>query len=430
MNRLKNKDNGASGGLNPFWKKGFRNPKNFLLGFLVAVVLIFSIKPFLFTVGLIDAGLSAGGEDDGSAIYKVISFKPSLYNFFNEKKPGAVESYILRSAIEENDRRILDRYADIKPEKAPGLHKRFKDNFYFHHLTGTIDAAFPHEWNNLDNVALHILADSSKNDLTLSILEKIRTHLQPLFIRNLAEYTTWKGNSGLSKQILSRFPIDKINPLPPSPTLEFSLKALENYLGFKYKLAPGGLSENLLESPAFNEPSGFENDWYFSLMASKKKFAAGSFVMGLEPQSSKDNKVKNNAVRIMGFYAGRKKGKSRPRAGVRYRQHLPAENGFYIFSFDYCTATGKESPSLWFARGLRENHLPVTGGQWKKVVFVLNNAFNDYPRLNPLIRMWGTGTMKVDNVFLFKVKTTKFSIDEEYTRQIIPSTPPKRGNRK
>jgi hypothetical protein len=108
-------------------------------------------------------------------------------------------------------------------------------------------------------------------------------------------------------------------------------------------------------------------------------------------------------------------------AGIRSRQRITAENGFYIFSFDYCTVTGSEGSSFWLGKKM-EKRLPHTKQEWKKVVFILNNAFNDYELLNPLIRMWGTGTLLVDNVFLSKVTPMKFSIPGPYALHIVGAT--------
>ncbi|NIM16538.1 MAG: hypothetical protein GTO45_31380, partial [Candidatus Aminicenantes bacterium] len=138
----------------------------------------------------------------------------------------------------------------------------------------------------------------------------------------------------------------------------------------------------------------------------------GSFVMGPDQVDS------NPVMRVMGFFVSHRPDKSKPRAGVRYRKKFPAENGFYIFGFDYCTVTGGERPSFWLAHGLAEKHLHPTQRKWQKVVFLLNNSANTYKQINPLVRMWGTGTLLVDNVFLAKITTPIFSIFEPYVLNV------------
>lgn len=408
---------------------------------LLTVVIVLSVKPVLFSWHLLRAGFSTG-EKRGAAIVDALYYQPSLYRFFNEQQPGAVEHYLLKTAVYTNDRGILDQYNQRKPRLAPGLNDYFRDNFFFHHLMGTIDKGSNKTWANLDDVTLEIMADKTMNAKTLAILKKIHRGLEPMLIRNLVAYTHWQGNRELSQQLKNDYPVlpGKGIPddaVPVAVDSKISGDSLHLFLVEKYKLRASGLSENLLAAAGFNSFPEFERNWYYSRMARENKFARGSFAMGLDPLDQKeeagqkkpgktveksgkgDSITVNRSVRLMGFFTERQTGKSRPRTGVRYRHHIPATNGFYIFCFDYCTVTGKEYPSFLVAGGLKEIHLHHTKKEWKKVVLIINNAFNDYNSMNPLIRMWGTGTLRVDNVSLFKVTDTAFSIETPFIREVI-----------
>jgi hypothetical protein len=293
---------------------------------------------------------------------------------------------------------------------------KFSDNFYLRDLLGNIHQK--RDWRHLDEVSLALLADPQMNQRTIAIFEKIASSFDKKFIKNLADFASWKGNLALCDSLVSTYAI-------PSPFSSIgltgvnyneSVSRLEKVMWAKYKLRAERLGENLVQCPGFTVQKCTEKKWYFSKMFKAKAFSGGSFFMGTD----KIGKSKNPVIRVMGFFISHDPNKSRPRAGVRGRRRITAENGFYVFSFDYCTITGSERPSFFLGKGM-EKRLPSTRRQWKKVIFILNNAFNQYEYLDPLIRMWGTGTLLVDNVFLSKAAAREFSISKSYVLHIEDS---------
>jgi hypothetical protein len=401
-----------------------RQIKKYLKYLLLALVLVISIKPFLFTWNFIRANFHLEKNKFKAGMYmaNTLSYKPSVYRVFNKYAPMAVEKYLVKSAIYNDDRKALQVYSHLI--SFPAIQAQFNDNFYLRHLLGYIHQN--REWRHLDEVSLALLADPQMNQRTIAIFEKIGSSFDEGFIKNLADFAAWKGNLSLCDYLVSTYAIP-----PPFSSIDLtavnyneSISGLEKVMWAKYKLRADRLGENLVQCPGFTDPGCTGKKWYFSGMFNGKIFSRGSFFMGTE----KIGKSKNPVIRVMGFFISHDANKSGPRAGVRCRKRIAAENGFYVFSFDYCTITGSERPSFFLSKGM-EKRIPSTRGQWKKVIFILNNAFNQYEYLSPLIRMWGTGTLLVDNVFLSKAAGQEFSILEPYVLHIedsleAPAFPP------
>ncbi|NIM17251.1 MAG: hypothetical protein GTO45_35035, partial [Candidatus Aminicenantes bacterium] len=117
------------------------------------------------------------------------------------------------------------------------VYVKFKDNFYLQNLLGNI--AEDRDWENLDEVSFDVLADENMNSLTTAIIEEINTKLDQGFIRNLADFASWKGNIRLSQHLVSAYPMEGV----PFRTSELkvwdfneSLARLKTILFGKYKL--------------------------------------------------------------------------------------------------------------------------------------------------------------------------------------------------
>jgi hypothetical protein len=185
-----------------------------------------------------------------------------------------------------------------------------------------------------------------------------------------------------------------------------SLLRLGEILMEKNRLSPGDFSTNLLDNGDFDGGiDRFEREWYLSKMAGYGSFPDGSFTMGLDSAVESRNRY----LRIMGFYAGSAPGKGKARGGAWAREKIPIQAGYYLLGFDYLTKTGKERASFYLWKGIDEVHLPDTGGNWKKAVYFLNNADGRHTVLKPLFRMWGTGTVLIDNVYLARVTHPRFA---------------------
>jgi hypothetical protein len=384
--------------------------------FILTVLLAISIKPFLFTWNFILANfhLKKNKFKAGAYMANTLSYKSSVYRVFNKYAPTLVEKYLVKSAIYNNNKKPLQDYSPVIP--LPAIQVQFNDNFYLQDLLGNIHRK--RDWQHVDEVSLALLADPQMNQRTIAVIEKIGSSFDRKFIKNLVDFASWKSNHSLCDYLVSTYSI----PPPISSvdmkdvTYDESAARLEKVMWTKYKLKAGRLGENLVQCPGFTTQKCTEKKWYFSRTFKAKAYSRGSFFMGTDIIG----KRKNPVIRVMGFFISHTPNKSKPRAGVRCRKRIAAENGFYVFSFDYCTFTGKERPSFFLGKGI-EKRLPSTQRQWKKIIFILNNADNKCEYLDPLIRMWGTGTLLVDNVFLSKTAAREFSIPKSYDLHIEDS---------
>ena len=299
----------------------------------------------------------------------------------------------------------------LEPIDISRIKLTFKDNFYLQHLLTDLGKR-EGNWQNLDAVSLEILADQTMNPLTISIVKRISPAFTPGFIENLADFCAWKKNIELRDYLVKTFKFKSIEspgkrekkPLPEGSGYQESISQLTAILMATYQLKAGDFEKNLVKCPAFDSNKNLEKNWYFSKMAGFEPFSDGSFSMGLNRTDT------NTCLRIMGFFVHNRPGKSKARGGAWSRERKIIEKGFYLFSFDYLTKTGREKPSFFLWKGIDEKRLPHTGRKWKKVVFVLNNAPGKYSLLKPLFRMWGTGTLLIDNVYLGSITNPRFSI--------------------
>jgi hypothetical protein len=151
----------------------------------------------------------------------------------------------------------------------------------------------------------------------------------------------------------------------------------------------------------------FQKKWQFFYISGSKDARVASFTMGL------DGAGENRCLRLMGFFTGSADGKtkSRARGGAMCKEKLSLPRGYYLLSFDYLTVTAREKPSFYLWKGISEVFLPPTGGGWKKVVYFLNNSTGGFTVIKPIFRMWGTGTVLIDNVYFAAITKPTFNFN-------------------
>ena len=143
-------------------------------------------------------------------------------------------------------------------------------------------------------------------------------------------------------------------------------------------------------------------------MSNTEPFGKGAFYVNLNKISS------NNVVKVINLFINNKNAKAPARGGIWYKKMISVNKGFYLFSFDYWTKTGEEKPRLWLWKGITIPWLPCTGKRWKKVVYILNNVNGKIKKLKPLIRMFGKGSMYIDNVYLGKLDVKELGFKGQY----------------
>lgn len=358
-----------------------------------------SIKPLLFTYHFLTFKYySSHARDNKRAEFHVTrAFTLNPAEYLIHKKGGqiTIES-LTKYAIRKNDPQILKklRFPSLSFED---LKSKYKDNFYVQHLLDNIGT--DRNWENLDEISFEFLSDPTFNKLTIPILEEIRHTFNPDFIRTLIDFCKWKENVQLTQHLVDIYDIDVTSSEQQTlqaPTNATSIQKLKNIIRLKFNLKKVELESIITQDFEFPDIEDFQNEWIFSDMAGGEIFAEASFLMELD--SSRKNKV----VRLMGFFIDQKSPKINPRGGMWYQRPVTIKPGVYLFSFDYLTQTGKEIPSFWLREGIEELMLPQPKRQWRKLVFILNNQKGKWNSLKPLIRMWGKGTVLIDNVSLFR----------------------------
>lgn len=388
------------------------NIKKHIKWLLPLAALLISIKAILFTGDLILANyhLRTDKEKAAAHMYQILLRKPSAYEIFKKYKQAAINDFIVKKAIYIKHKKNINIFTDLEPHSKELTLSHFKtlykDNFYFQHLfPPAVSKTAKNNWKNLDAVSLQILADKTMNPLTLSLWEKIKPSFDPAFAENLADFCRWKKNTELNHYLVNAFNLSESKDKKGFNEGE-SFSRLAEILLKKNKLTIGDFGSNLLGAAAGDDVESFEKNWYFSNMARREPFSDGSFTIGLQEING------NRCFRLMGFFVDNREGKSNARGGIWCREKVPLKKGFYIFSFDYATKTNNEKPSFYLWKGIDETHLPPTNGKWKKVIYFLNNASGKHTLLKPLFRMWGTGTVWIDNITLARITHPQFAFTE------------------
>jgi hypothetical protein len=97
------------------------------------------------------------------------------------------------------------------------------------------------------------------------------------------DFSLWQGNDSLYEYLPSTCPVEQ-TPFN-SKALEGcdydeSLVRLKRIMRQKYKLRGELLGENLIQCPGYSDDGCIKENWYFSRMASAKKFSRGVFFHG------------------------------------------------------------------------------------------------------------------------------------------------------
>ncbi|MCU0285986.1 MAG: hypothetical protein MUF15_06270 [Acidobacteria bacterium] len=396
---------------------------------LLLVIFLVSLRAILFTGQLLLANYFLYRNHKAHAvtyIYRIMCAKPILYRSLQNAQKIMVEDFIIKKAIYakyKDDKNIFDRFQTSPGAKELAV-ERFKalypDNFYFHYFY----PPFPPQahWENLDTISLELLADKTLNPLHILLWEKIKPSISPEFTTNLANYCHWQGNKELADFLVKETsPAVSTFSYPGSPAADESfrqlLKTFHGKKKFTSPLAKESLEEYQPGSEDFNRPREFKKKWEFSLLSSNKYPRAASFTMGIDCPGP----GQNSCLRLMGFFPGNEdKGKTNARGGAMCKEVLPITKGYYLLSFDYLTDTGKERASFFLCKGLSEVFLPPTKGNWKKVTYFLNNTTGAYPSLKPIFRMWGTGTVLIDNVYMAAIQEPSFNFSRPSLVYITP----------
>lgn len=390
--------------------------------FGMAVALLASLQPLRFAWHLGLAAYHRIDNPDSSAdhMHSAIRIHAPAYRYFKKYYGGAIDHRIAHDVIYSRFRyrrspaQSLD--GSIMTEKR--FLQNYRENVYVHYLFSP-DPEFARfgQWQNLDPVSLRLLADPEANPISEAILTQLQKSVQPQFPIILAGYLEWVNNDKLAARVRAIYHLP-----PPTPVPEFnetqSHHRLIAFLKSRGVFPQDQLEDNIITNGAFDDISAYRGQWNLSVMAGPPHFSDGSFIAGPEAGAKE-----GGWMRIFGFYTSAKPETAAPRGGAWFRNPVCLSEGYFVFAFDYFTLTGAEKPSFFLSRGASENYLPSGAGLWRTAVLLINNSSQDAPFIKPLIRMWGTGCMFVDNVRLIQAPTVRKTIPRTGRLWIISPSP-------
>lgn len=375
-----------------------KNKRKILNILIIIIVIIISIKPFIYTYNNLFANyyIITDKEDNAEKyILRSINYNPSSYRVFK------LSDYLLQAAClykKESLLNILDE------EVLHEIKEKHKDNFYIQYLYGNL--GLNRNWQHLDSLSYRFLGNKRYNKMTQSILEELEKDFSLEFVENLLDFLYWQGNIGLADYFIDNYNIKNFNWVKPNNHIDYisSIKKLNTFIKEEYNLV---IDKNLIPSADFSTKNEYYKNWDFSNHSNHKPYGKGSFFVDL------DKINQNSMVKIFNLFLNNN-GEFVSRGGMWFRERLELSEDYYIFSFDYWLKTGQEKPRFWLADDVRIPWLDEKSKKWIKVIYFLNNSKGEVGFINPLIRIYGLGSMYVDNVFFSKVKTGNENLKEPF----------------
>jgi hypothetical protein len=342
------------------------------------------------------------GESSEKYVLRAIKYNPGTYKHFGT---GVRTENLIKAAVLYEDKSIC-KTLDINTRKK--IESKYKDNFYFQNVLNNLDKK--REWQHLDEISYFFLRDKKYNRLTISILDKLNPGFDKEFLNNLLDFLKWQDNRELFKYFKEKCKANDYKYIKPENAIKYkdSISKLKDILVKELNIEKEWIGNNLIESPDFEDEKNYLKNWCFSDMSNETPYGKGSFFLGLETIK------KDTSLKVLNFFINNAKHKANARGGVWYKKLINVNKGYYVFSFDYWTKTGKEKSRFWLWKGITIPWWPCTEKKWKKIIYILNNVNGEINKLKPLIRMFGKGSMYVDNVFLGKINSDYVRIKKPY----------------
>ena len=375
-----------------------QNKRKILIILIIFFVIIISIKPIIYTYNYLFSNLYIINNQEEKAekyILRGINFNPGSYRVFRSS------DYLLQAACLYKKESLLNTLDD---ETLHEIKEKYKDNFYVQNIYGNLD--LDRNWSLLDSVSYRFLKNKRYNSLTLSILDRLGPVFSEEFIVNLLDFLYWQENEDLADYFIENYNIVNFRWVKPDESIDYpmSIKRLNSFLQENYSV---GIWDNLLSSEDFLNMNDYSHDWYFSTPSKSKPFGKGSFFVDLYQIDQKSMvkaynlllNIKEMSVSNVGIWLGKK---------------LEVFGGYYILSFDYWLKTGQEKPRLSLAGNLNINWLEEENRKWIKVICVLNNSKRKVEFVMPFVRIFGLGSLYVDNVFFSKVHSDNVNFEDSF----------------
>lgn len=366
------------------------------------IVFLFSIKPMFFTLNyfLANYHYKLRGDERNSLKYilKAIHINPKSYKSIGIG--NIIENFIITAITYSN--KNLFKLLTVPERKY--IEERYRDNFYLQNLFDNLNNN--KQWHHLDKIAYYFLGEKKYNNLTISILEKLGFRFEDKFLRNFYSFLLWQGNDELAFYLNKKYNMSEYQYARPSGFLEYkmSLFKLNKLIQMKFRNNKIGIGSNLLESEKYDDVKLNFQNWNFNIMSDRDPFGDGSFFLGYDF-------IQNRKIaRLFNLYISNNK-KAPCRGGIWIREPIKLKKSYYIFSFDYFNGTGYEKMGVWLTKGIEETNLKPLFAEWRKFIFIFDNRREGYSDVRPLIRMFGTGSCWIDNVYLGELRVNEAKVE-------------------
>lgn len=313
------------------------------------------------------------------------------------------------------------------PSLKPNILNTFPENLYLDYLNFYSHRNQSYEWQNFDSLFLELVKSPKMNSLSSTILTIAlnESKISPPTLFNLIHYLNWKNNLELSTKLLNiSHKENLLSPVQrdflsqdilarkfskdPKEKSKTPGKQITEVLRCFYDTPQGEIQmgQNLLHDGHFNQQNSLAQFWLFSDWANDELFSKGSYIGELDLEE-------NQSMRIMGFFSESTHEKSPSRGGYQYNKHIKLKHNCYLIYFKYKTQTDNESPSIWLSYTLKtEFRFDPTGQKWKEAFLIIDNKQINSSEIKPLFRMWGTGTVWFDDLFISEIEIPSDRIEE------------------
>lgn len=381
----------------------FSNKKEIIITLFIIVFLFLSIKPFLFTINYFIGNyyIKIKGESSEKYVLRAIKYNPESYRYFGSG--NRIENLVKSAILYKN----ISVYNTLDKNTRKKIELKYKDNFYFQNILNNLDKK--REWQHLDQMSYSFLREKRYNGLTISILDKLNPEFDKKFLNNILDFLKWQDNIELFKYISVKYNISDHSDIRPEFGIDYynSIDKLKTVVCAEFNMEKDKISKNLLDWSDVEKQDSFKGEWLFYNWSEPPLFGQSSFFVEKEKVNN------NNMTRSFNPYIDNSVGKSIARAGLWYKRWVKIKKGYYIFSFDYWTKTGREDLRFWLGKGTNVIRLIDTKNRWQKVVYIFDNTKGGVKSLRPLIRMYGTGSLWFDNVFLGKLAVKELSQEDK-----------------
>lgn len=396
-----------------------------ILAGLIIMCLVLSIKPFLFFCDIMALVFSPNHSDTTMTalvrnLHRNSRFEPVTQPYL---KNDVFLSFLARDLIRKNSQTAPMEHSVF----LPNIINIFPENLFIEHFELYPLSYSEKPWENFDRLFFLVIQDKKLNPLSFEVLVNAFKNKRigiDAFI-NVTEFLSWNKHFSLVEDLLvwgrdsgmigpSQYQVlqkrmEARQKTPPRfrrtdislpSQIINKINTLEIGDGDKIRLG-----DNLIEDGSFEDANTLANHWIFSNMSDTAIFSAGSFIGDIDA-------IDTNTMRIMGFFAGRDPGKENPRGGFLYKTDIPLKGRVFILYFRYQTQGVTESPSFWLGQK-KETGLQNTASQWKEIAYLFDNRKTRWDYIRPLFRIWGTGSVWFDDLYLAEIEIPGYVIENE-----------------